>query len=93
MRNFDNCITCLDCRINNLENELNCVITLLNTIGSNTLNVGYNTPIDTLGNENSLYIQLKGGIFYKKNNNKWNVVGILEPLIVDGGDKALKGGN
>lgn len=87
MNNINNYISCLNNRVNNLEKDLNCVICVLSNLDSNkNLLVGYEKPDIELGKDDNLYIQLKGGIFYKKNNNIWNIIGILEPLIIDGGE-------
>ncbi|MEG2310891.1 MAG: hypothetical protein RSB76_02770 [Clostridia bacterium] len=88
-----NCIACLNDRINNLEKQMCCLINIINSTESSNILVGYVEPLCNKCRNGTIYIQLKGGVFYKAYNNKWNIIGTLEPLIVDGGESLwYKGG-
>ncbi|MEG2348112.1 MAG: hypothetical protein RSB67_00500 [Clostridia bacterium] len=94
MKNINDCIYCLNCKIESLENRINCILSLLEHCTNSNIIIDNYLPSKDIGKIGDIYIQLKGGVFYIKNNGNWDIIGTLEPLIVDGGDRqCLKRGN
>ncbi|MEG0074077.1 MAG: hypothetical protein RR922_04570 [Clostridia bacterium] len=90
MKKIYNCISCLNCKIEHLEEQLNCVMCVLSKYTNENVHVGYGPPIFGSGEDKDIYIQLDGGIFYANHDNTWDNIGALEPLIVDGGSSSLE---
>ncbi|MEG0873191.1 MAG: hypothetical protein RSE00_04445 [Clostridia bacterium] len=87
MKNIEKCIACLNCRMDNIERQMCCAIRCVNSTLNSNVVLGDLEPSNSIGKNGCIYIQLKGGIFYKKSNNNWDLIGVLEPLIIDGGDR------